>query len=1595
MSLSLLPTNTVLLNQVAVTVFGVAPGATIQDNYLEYAETNGIDATLNLLLGAAGLGDDANFNAIVLNNLGLANDAVSLAFMESSVAASGRLATMKEAFNFLGSVAGQDNQYGVAGTAFNSKTTKAIEYSAVATNTSASSDAVSDTAISTGSTFTLTTSQDTPSGTAANDIVNGVIVGAGAAGTTFGAGDNFAMGAGTDTLNVSISGDAGGAFTVTGAQATGLEKVLLSNFDQNAADTTIDATLFGGLTTVGLSASSATGDTVFSGMTSLTNAEMKSGSADLTVTHDATATAGASAISLETTNVSAGTFTAAGIETLTINSVTAASTLTDVVLAAGTNLNVTGSANLTISNDVDFADNATATAIDGTVDASEFSGVLTMEFNTGDNVSVTGGSGADNFEFTTGFSSRDVVDGGAGRDTLALDLGNATLTTTDFANVSNTEILKVNSTNNGATVNAADVASFDTLQAADNVKTVTFTGSAAAESTTATIAYTLNGQPLTSTANLAGLAAADAINASDAVAATINALDGFSAVADGTSVVTITATTGESVEIAVTDQTGATAEEGSYNNLSFTNVSNQTVDIASANNVTVTLADASGSADVLNVNLTSPTADAGFSQTISQISAANIETLNLNASGITDTDNDYIITTLTDGGTTDLLTLNITGSSSIDLSGTITAADLATVNASAFTGDLRIDGVDEDQTITGGSGADEFIMAANLDDGDTIDGGAGDDTLSATVTDLTATTGALSVANVETLNLTNAGTAVINAAGITGAEEIAILTNTTQTTISNLAAGVAVGVGVNDTDGDTDGILIASLADATGTADALTINMNDTAGANTNTVDVRLSGIETVTFDWTDATDTDVADADLDVDAINAGAIVLSGADADDTHTVTLNTLDTDTTSVTATAYNGVLTATAGAATATTFALAGDRAHNITGSTGNDVITVGETTNAAITVDGNGGTDVLNITFGDGTQTTENITDVDTINVTVSGSADIDLDAANQLAGINAATRVNISGGNALSSVILGAAGGEEVTDSNASVIDFTGYLGTVTNVVWAIDDFDDGESTAATIQVIGGSSTSDVVTADYDADTDASVAINMQAVETFNVDMADSAVELVMDMAEVTGLSLINVTDVSSERLDLNNLAAGVTVDVTSTDATATTVEIRRATTSGDESQQVNVSAASADDNVAIVMADVETLVINPESALQVDLELANVSMTDADDRVTVNFIGTNDVELVSLNADVTTINASGMGTGGAVVQTGRSATEASTYTGSNGDDTFIMMNGNDVLAGGSGTDTLDVNFTAILGGANIDLSATNQLVSFNGSASAGTVTGFENVDVSGFAGSFGAVVTGSSAANTITGSANADQISAGAGNDTIVITAGNDVVNGGAGDDEFDFTAALLAGNSETTATLDGGDGTDTLDATAASTLIDADFRGITNAETLKFSAGDSTLTAGDLFTAAGITNIDITGAIDLALTQETAQALGSASAPLQVTGYTVNSATTIFDFLGTDAASDADLTGAGFATPVAGRYLDADGTAASFFTAAAAAFDAGDIGLYVVDGNTYVFAEGAATGATDDVHLELLGVSLTSVSATHGALVFHMGA
>ena len=232
---------------------------------------------------------------------------------------------------------------------------------------------------------------------------------------------------------------------------------------------------------------------------------------------------------------------------------------------------------------------------------------------------------------------------------------------------------------------------------------------------------------------------------------------------------------------------------------------------------------------------------------------------------------------------------------------------------------------------------------------------------------------------------------------------------------------------------------------------------------------------------------------------------------------------------------------------------------------------------------------------------------------------------------------------------------------------------------------------------------------------------------------------------------------------------------------------------------------AATLVDNMNINVADVETVSIKVDDAVTVDL--SGLSMTAAGKTMGLTLTGTAGLGISALGTDVTTINASGKLAGG-VVQTGRSTTGTVEYTGGAGADTFIMTNLGDTLVGGKGSDTLDLNYAAILGGINVNLaSATNQIVSANGSAISGSVTGFENVDLSGYTGTFGALITSGSnvllgTTAALTGTLNADQINLSSGVDTIVVPSktptGADVVNSftvGAGKDKIDVAALAEA--------------------------------------------------------------------------------------------------------------------------------------------------------------------------------------------------------
>jgi Ca2+-binding RTX toxin-like protein len=106
----------------------------------------------------------------------------------------------------------------------------------------------------------------------------------------------------------------------------------------------------------------------------------------------------------------------------------------------------------------------------------------------------------------------------------------------------------------------------------------------------------------------------------------------------------------------------------------------------------------------------------------------------------------------------------------------------------------------------------------------------------------------------------------------------------------------------------------------------------------------------------------------------------------------------------------------------------------------------------------------------------------------------------------------------------------------------------------------------------------------------------------------------------------------------------------------------------------------------------------------------------------------------------------------------------------------TSATLNIGDTLAGGTGTDSL------VLTGSGGSAIASINLGTGSFSGGSGNITGFENVDASGYTGTTALTITGGTGSNTLKG---------GGGNDTITGGTGNDTMTGSGGSDTFVFAA------------------------------------------------------------------------------------------------------------------------------------------------------------------------------------------------------------
>jgi S-layer protein len=153
---------------------------------------------------------------------------------------------------------------------------------------------------------------------------------------------------------------------------------------------------------------------------------------------------------------------------------------------------------------------------------------------------------------------------------------------------------------------------------------------------------------------------------------------------------------------------------------------NATVVLKAAGQITATLADATGTADVLNATLSS-----AATLTAGTLTAAGVETINL-----TSTDTDTTTAPVLNSNTLTLTAaaakaVTVTGNTALDL--TLTGSTAVTsIDGSNLTGALKVTSLNitTATSIKGGAG-DDLLTAATGTTADTLIGGAGADTLTA------------------------------------------------------------------------------------------------------------------------------------------------------------------------------------------------------------------------------------------------------------------------------------------------------------------------------------------------------------------------------------------------------------------------------------------------------------------------------------------------------------------------------------------------------------------------------------------------------------------------------------------------------------------------------------------------------------------------------------------------------------------------------------------------------------------------------------------------------------------------------------------------
>lgn len=486
----------------------------------------------------------------------------------------------------------------------------------------------------------------------------------------------------------------------------------------------------------------------------------------------------AATLTLNATGVNGTVTVTSGVKTIDANISNTGSTSTALASGSAEILNVKGAGTVTGTTATGGLEKATAINTTGMT-----GGVASFTINSGTVTSYTGGAASDRVTVSNADTSiTKAINLGAGNDRLIFSgTATAVVPTATLSGGEGVDQIRMNGASAAALSQNGDFAAkidgFERLYITDKVATattvnmanmdgITYVATAGSTSATAvpgdrqTFRFDIAGMSLEKdgTLKVGGqtLATATANGTTDALG--VAALIGTSVVIagvtydivkDGT-LITLKSTSNVApqagVSIAVTDGAsptnagvittpGALTVTGDTPYLTIDKmVNDSTVELTGASDgVIVKMADATGTADSLNIVTTTGTSDLNFGTVV----AAGVETIKINAADSSPTDasgNPQIDTAILTLSADKATTVTIAGNSHIDLTlGSVTKS-VATIDASTLTGDLTFAASGADGvvavTVTGGSGNDTLTASTGeFAKADVLNGGAGNDVL--------------------------------------------------------------------------------------------------------------------------------------------------------------------------------------------------------------------------------------------------------------------------------------------------------------------------------------------------------------------------------------------------------------------------------------------------------------------------------------------------------------------------------------------------------------------------------------------------------------------------------------------------------------------------------------------------------------------------------------------------------------------------------------------------------------------------------------------------------------------------------------------------